>query len=80
MIIQIDDIKYHVRHDFLHRGMNPRLVLNAKIKGKYLAVQFDNTTIVQRDIINNDFPGKTYCGYWCDAPVLTEIQIQIISK
>lgn len=83
MKIEVAGIQYLVRGNFLHRGQNPRLVLEekSKIDGRLLAVQFDNNDKVLNDLANmgrNDkpmFDGKYYTGYWCHNAEMISIKI-----
>lgn len=63
--IRVDGFPYKVRHDYLHRGTNPRLVLEEKDKGMHVKVQFDRTALVQQNIENANLK-PSYDGYWVD--------------
>lgn len=91
MIITINNTDYKVRHNYLHRGINPRLVLEHKEDGGLVWVQFDSTATVQGNINYYKFlislgemndaeqtKAVTYKGYWVTLKnPLTPITITI---
>lgn len=73
MKIKIDDVIYGVRRNLLHRGQNPRLVLELKLYNRFVFVQMDS---------NKEKPelNKLYKGYWCTKQRNHEVQFKIIEK
>lgn len=48
----------HVKDNFIHRGVNPRLVLSEKVDGKYPFIQFETTP---ESMSEDEF----YKGFYC---------------
>lgn len=66
-IVIIDDVEYLVRHNYLHRGLNPRLVLEHRVKGQNVIVQADRTYDLIRSIQFDDkYFQSSFNGYWVE--------------
>jgi hypothetical protein len=68
MTVLVDNNEYLVRNNFLHRGGNPRLVLEVKEFGEYVKLQLESNT-------ETPVLGKIYNGYWCNKNGFKEVQI-----
>jgi hypothetical protein len=75
--IKIGFVVHTVRHDYMHRGQRPRLMLQTREAGKYVEVQFNDNNSACSDIDNYQFVGKHYKGYWIVDGKATEIKITI---
>ncbi len=70
MIVEVGNKKYSVRHNYLHRGQNPRLVLDNKEYGCYVNIQFESNT-------ENPDENVLYRGYWCNKKGHKSIKFRI---
>lgn len=78
MEIIINNITYPVRNNYLHRGTNPRLVLNIKEAGGFVWIQFENNQRVVNDLAGNKkYWADSYKGYWCNKDGYTDIDVII---
>lgn len=69
--VLVDKCHYNVRHDYLHRGLNPRLVLEEREAGGYVWLQ-PNVRSGQFEV------GKKYDGYWCNNNGHREVKFEVI--
>ncbi len=72
MKIIIEDKEYTIRHNHLHRGQNPRLVLNFKDGGRFVFLQFNNMYF---DLKNVEID-KTYNAWWCSKKGTSDITLK----
>lgn len=61
--ISADGVIYTVRHDYKHRGENPRLVFEEKIKGIFISLQFDQNNRFEKDVNEGYAEKYSYRGY-----------------
>lgn len=70
----VDGKEFDVRHDYLHRGTNPRLVLNVKEQKQFVFLQLDKWDFWD-DVLKED---TEYIGYWCTKSGFTQVTIKLI--
>lgn len=69
----VNNVLYSVRHNYLHRGQKPRLVLDHKESGQFVSIHFDiGGTIFS---LNTD-----YKAYWVNKQGFSDIQCKIIKN
>lgn len=74
MKVLIQGKEYKVKHDYLHRGQNPRLVLEDRIDGHLTSVQFNS----MYEYRNLKLTGKEVFKGYLITDKATEIEFQII--
>lgn len=74
MNIEVENKIYKVRHNYIHRGQSPRLVLEFKELNNFVFIQFDKTPNSLPDI-NTEVD-----GYWCNKTGYREVKIKIIEN
>lgn len=72
--ILLDGGPYDIRHDYTHRGINPRIVLNYKVMGAYAYVQLNG-----KKLLKDLKPNEIYAGYWCTKYGFTNVEVSIIT-
>lgn len=77
--IKIENKKYSIRHNYLHR-YNSRLVLNHKVDGHFVFIQIDYSKHDQLkyDLEFNKYQDKEYEGLWCDENGHRDILFKIL--
>lgn len=89
MTITVDDKDYAIRSNYLHRGQNPRLVLEHKEDGGFVTIQFDNNDLVVSDmdcmwladisksvVVGESEQQRSYAGYWVTRKGHKEVRIK----
>ncbi len=77
-IVVIDDIEYVVRNNYLHRGLNPRLVIQHKVEGKFVVIQAENNNDLCRTIMDDpDYEKESFKGYWVEKRGYKAIRLKV---